>query len=356
LILLLIPIIVNGCSFKDIDKRSFVTSIGIDKSKIFGKKFRVILKISLSKGDPATIGADFTLLSFDANSISEALRRMKSMTDKELFYGHTKTILIGEKVAKEDIRPLLDYLVRRPEIHKTAYLSVAAPTAYQVLQYKPKEERVAGSYLFSMFEESSSDSPYVKALTLFDAYRRETETGINIAMPVIEVKNNKILVDTIALFSKKRMESKLNPKESELYRLLTVGIKNGSTIIKTKDGTYAINISKGNAGFKIIEAKNHKLCAFFLIKLNAIVDEKMDNQINLSNDQIKKIQDEAEKKIKKEVNLLLANIQKTKLDPIGLGLKFYSKNFNHRNWDNYYPNLKFKVNVACKIDGAGIVE
>ncbi|MGG3471458.1 Ger(x)C family spore germination protein [Neobacillus pocheonensis] len=356
LILLLIPFLVNGCSFKDIDKRSFVTSIGIDKSELLGKKYRVILKISLSKGDPATIGADFTLLSFDANSISEALRRMKSMTDKELFYGHTKTILIGEKIAEGDIRLLLDYFVRRPEIHKTAYLSVAAPTAYQVLQYKPKVERVAGSYLFSMFEESSTDSPYIKVLTLFDAYRRETETGINMAMPVIEVKNNKILVDTIALFSKKRMESKLNPKESELFRLLTVGIKNGSTNIKTKDGTYAINISKGNASFKIKEDNNHMISVFFLIKLNAIVEEKLDNQINLSNDQIKRIQDETETKINKEVILLLDNIQKTKLDPIGLGLKFNSKNFDHRNWENYYPNLKFKVKVACKINGAGIVE
>ncbi|MCM2532505.1 Ger(x)C family spore germination protein [Neobacillus pocheonensis] len=356
MIILLIPLLVNGCSFKDIDKRSFVTSIGIDKSELLGKKFKVILKISLSKGDPATIGADFTLLSFDANSISEALRRMKSMTDKELFYGHTKTILIGEKVAKRDIRPLLDYFVRRPEIHKTAYLSVAAPTAYQVLQYKPKEERVAGSYLFSMFEESSSDAPYVKALTLFDAYRRETETGINIAMPVIEVQNNKILVDTIALFSKKRMKSKLNPRESELFRLLTVGIKNGSTNIKTQDGTYAINILKGNASYKIKEAKNNMLSAFFLIKLNAIVEEKMDNQINLSDDQIKIIQDETEKKMKKEVNILLDNIQKTKLDPIGLGLKFNSKNFDHRNWDNFYSNLKFNVNVTCKINGTGIVE
>jgi Ger(x)C family germination protein len=356
LILQLIPFFVNGCSFKDIDKRSFVTSIGIDKSELLGKKFKVILKISLSKGDPATIGADFSLLSFDANSISEALRRMKSMTDKELFYGHTKTILIGEKVAMEDIRPLLDYFVRRPEIHKTAYLSVASPTAYQVLQYKPKVERVAGSYLFSMFEESSTDSPYIKVLTLFDAYRRETETGINIAMPVIEVKNNKILVDTIALFSKRRMESKLNPTESELFRLLTVGIKNGSTNIKTKDGTYAINILKGKASFKIKEAKNHMLSAFFFIKLNAMVEEKMDNQMNLSNDQIKKIQDETETKINKEVILLLDNIQKTKLDPIGLGLKFNSKNFDHRNWDHYYPNLKFKVNVACKINGAGIIE
>jgi hypothetical protein len=193
-------------------------------------------------------------------------------------------------------------------------------------------------------------------LTLFDAYRRETETGINIAMPVIEVKNNNILVDTIALFSKKRMESKLNPKESELYRLLTMGIKNGSTNIKTKDGTYAINISKGKASFKIKEDKNHMLSAFFLIKLNAIVEEKMDNQMNLSNDYIKRIQDETEMKINKEVILFLDNIQKTKLDPIGLGLKFNSKNFDHKNWDHYYPNLKFKVNVACKINGPGIIE
>ncbi|KON90136.1 hypothetical protein AF332_27265 [Sporosarcina globispora] len=66
---------------------------------------------------------------------------MNSMTDKELFYGQTETILIGEKVATEDNRPLLEYFVRRPDIQRTSYLSVAIPAAYQVLEFKPKVEQ-----------------------------------------------------------------------------------------------------------------------------------------------------------------------------------------------------------------------
>lgn len=347
---------INGCAFKDIDKRAFVTAIGIDESDTIEKKYKVTLKISLSKGDPATTGAEFTLLSYDANSISEALKHLKSMTDKELFYGQTETILIGEKVAIKDIRPLLDYLVRRPDIQRTAYLSVAVPTAYQVLEFKPKVEQVAGSYLFSMFEESSTDSPYAKALTLFDAYRRVTEQGINIAMPIIEVQNQRMQVDSIGLLSKIGMEFKLNPTESELYRLLTVGIKNGSTNIETDDGAFNINISKGNARFKIEKAKSQMSSVTFLIKLNATIEEKLDNQINLSNDQIKKIQNETERRIKGEVNSLLDTIQKTKLDPIGIGLKFNSTNFHHRDLNDFYSNLEFIVKVNCKINNTGIVE
>ncbi len=339
----------------DIDKRAFVTAIGIDHSDNMEKKYKVTLKISISKGDPATTGSEFTLLSFDADSITEALKNMKSMTDKELFYGHTKTILLGEKVATDDIRPLLDYFVRKADIQRTTYLGVAVPTAFEVLEFKPKVEQVAGSYLFSMFDQSSTDTPYAHTLTLFDAYRRETETGLNIAMPIIKFQNEKIQVDTIALFGKKGMEAKLTPKETELFNLLTVGIENGSTMIHTEDGAYTINVSKGNTRYKIKETKNDIFSVLFHIKLDATIEEKLDNHLNLSNDQIKKIQDEAEKKTKGEVDSLLEKIQKTKLDPIGLGLKFNSKNFQHRDLNSFYSNLEFKVKVDCRIKEASIV-
>lgn len=356
MLFILVSFFLDGCSFKDIDKRAFVTSIGIDESESFEKKYKVTLKISLSKGDPTTTGSDFTILSYDANSISEALTHMKSMTDKELFYGQTSTILIGEKIAINDIQPILHYFLKRPDIQRTSYLSVAVPTAYQVLEYKPKIEQVAGSYLFSIFEDSSTDSPYVEALTLFDAHRRETEDGINIAMPIIEVENKTIQVDKIALFSKTGMESKLNPKESQLYRLLTVGVTNGSTSIETKEGAFTIKISKGNGRLKIKKERDDMSSVIFNIKLKATVEEKIDNQISLSHDQIKKLQVETEKKIKSEINSLLEKIQKSQLDPIGIGLKFNANNFNHKDLNEFYSNLKVKVTVDCRIVDAGIVE
>ncbi|WP_461611898.1 Ger(x)C family spore germination protein [Cytobacillus kochii] len=356
LFFMIVSVFLNGCSFKDIDKRAFVTSIGIDESESFEKKYKVTLKISLSKGGPTTTGSDFTVLSYDANSISEALTHMKSMTDKELFYGQTSTILIGEKIAINDIRPILNYFLKRPDIQRTSYLSVAVPTANHVLQYKPKIEQVAGSYLFSIFEDSSTDSPYVEALTLFDAHRRETEDGINIAMPIIEVEDTTIQVDKMALFSKTGMESKLNPKESELYRLLTKGVRNGSTQIETKDGAFTIKITKGNGRLKINRGSDNMLSVIFNIKLRATVEEKIDNQVSLSHHQIKNLQVETEKKMKKEINSLLDKIQKTQIDPIGIGLKFNASNFDHKDLDDFYSNLNVKVNVKCRIVDAGIVE
>lgn len=347
---------ISGCAFKDIDKRAFVTAIGIDESDSFENKFKITLKISLSKGDPSTTGAQFTLLTYDANSISEALKHLKSMTDKELFFGQTETILIGEKMAVEDIRPLLDYFVRKADIQRTAYLSVAAPTAHKVLEFQPKVEQVAGSYIFSLFEESSVDSPYTKALTLFDAYRRVTEEGINIAMPIIEIREDRIQVDSIALLSKVRMEFQLNPRESELYRLLTAGIKNGSTNIDTKEGAFSINIFNGKAKYKIENGNDNMPSVIFSIKLKATIEEKLDRQINLSKEQITKIQNETERKMKEEVKSLLDTIQKTKLDPIGFGLKYNATNYQHRNLNDFYSNLKFKVKVNCRINEAGIVD
>jgi Ger(x)C family germination protein len=349
-------IFLPGCTSKDIDKRAFVTAIGIDKSENTGKKFKIITKISLSKGDPKSVGADFTLLTFEADSISEALRRMKSLTDKELVYGSTKAILIGEKVAKMDIRPLLDFFMRREDIQKTSYLSVAKPSAYEVLQYKPKVEKVAGSYLFSAFDYTGSESPYVSSLFLFDGYRRETEAGIDMAIPVIELYKGKLKIDKITLFNKKNIQMELNPEESQIYRLLTNGIQNGQINIKTNAGTYAVKIEKGKTKIKLNESKT---TALVQIRLNGSVEENLESSGDLNATVIKDLEKQTEKKIQEYVQHLLVSIQKKKLDPIGFGLRFRSRHLNHeridQQWNQLYSLVQFQVVPECNIKGTGLI-
>ncbi|WP_179887212.1 hypothetical protein [Bacillus sp. AFS088145] len=50
---------------------------------------------------------------------------MKSEVDKELVYGQSSTIINGEKLAKSNIQPLLEYFVRGPDIQ----MSVGKPNA-----------------------------------------------------------------------------------------------------------------------------------------------------------------------------------------------------------------------------------
>jgi len=95
------------------DKRFFVLALGVDKSDDKGSKYRVSLKLAIpsSKIEPGQ--AKSQILTEEANNFPDAIRLLKSKVDKELDFGHTKMLIIGETLAKEDVTECVDFFVRR---------------------------------------------------------------------------------------------------------------------------------------------------------------------------------------------------------------------------------------------------
>ncbi|PEL08016.1 hypothetical protein CN601_18475 [Bacillus sp. AFS017336] len=350
-------LLLSGCTFKDIDKRAFITSIGVDQSEMPDKTYKVMVKVAIPNGDPKTPKSEFLILSANSDSISEGLNLMKSQIDKELVYGHSSTIVIGEKLAKKNIQPLLEFFVRRPDIQMTSYLSVAKPNAYEVLNFKPIQEQVSGGVLKSYFDFSRTESPYIDQICLFDAYRRETEDGVSIVMPIIESNKKELLVDKIALFDKNKLIMELNPNESETYRLLTTGIYNESLKVKNKNTMFVMNLEKGKAKYKLKD-QNKNIIVNYTIKVRAVIEEKVDGLEMIREGDITALNKQMEEKINAETSALLNKIKDKDIDPIGFGLRYLSRNSENRNlsfWNKKYSSLTFKIKSEVKIKGTGLI-
>lgn len=350
--------LLSGCTFKDIDKRAFVTSIGIDQSETSDKKYKVMIKVAIPKGDPKQPESDFVILTSNTDSITEGLSLMKSQIDKELVFGHNNSLLIGEQLAKSNIQPILEFFVRRPDIQMTSYLSVARPNAFEVLNFKPAAEQVSGNFLKSFFDFSKTESPYIDSLFLYDAFRRETEDGITIAMPIVEKKKTQLEVDQIALFNKYKMLMELSSNESETFRLLTTGIYNGNLNVRNKNGMYIINMEKGKSKYKL-KGQNRSIKANYTIKIKAIIEEKIDGLAIISKSEIAELRKQVEDKIDAEATDLLTKIKKQNLDPIGFGLRYMSRDSENRKmdlWDKNYPKLSFNIKTKVEIKGTGLIQ
>lgn len=85
----------TGCEYKDIDRRIFVVAIGIDPGE--EEAFKVSLKLAIPQGEVTKIDEKMLIITEESDSISEALRLMKSKVEKELDYVHCKSIIIGKK-------------------------------------------------------------------------------------------------------------------------------------------------------------------------------------------------------------------------------------------------------------------
>ncbi|SEO01646.1 germination protein, Ger(x)C family [Paenibacillus sp. OV219] len=348
---LLMLFLLCGCAFEDIDRRAFVTSIGLDPPKAAGSKYNLTIKISLAKGDPESIGSDFVLLHVNCNSISEGLDKLRSMSDKKLEYGHVKALMFGEAIVKDDISQPVEYFMKRADIQKIAYMGIGKPSAYELLKFKPKEEAVASSYLFYSFERSRTQSPYVYAVPLYDASRRILTPGLDLTLPVMEYERGNLHVDRIALFHKKQYKLELTSDESKLLKLMTTGFRDDTFALKTKNGSYSITTEKGTSSYQLAIG-NGGATAIVDIKLRGTLIERLGNAEAVTEEVKLPIMKETKAQIESQVRKLLIKMRDEGVDPLGFGLRYRARKFHHaketEEWNGIYPRLKFDVRVSVK--------
>ncbi|WP_083678026.1 hypothetical protein [Paenibacillus sp. FSL R7-0337] len=177
IIMLLLCVTITGCNFKDIDRRIFVVAIGIDPGQQEGT-FKVSLKLAIPQGDVTKIDEKMQILTEESESISEALRRMKSKVEKELDYVHCKSVILGEGIAADDIRHVTDWAVQRRDIQLILNFAIGRPGALEVLRVKPPSERIPSNSLILAMSGQGTESPFISSVYSYQLMRSIYENGI----------------------------------------------------------------------------------------------------------------------------------------------------------------------------------
>ncbi|MCM3566912.1 Ger(x)C family spore germination protein [Neobacillus mesonae] len=353
---LMIAFLVGGCGFKDIDKRLFAVSIGVDLAKDSSKKYLVSLKFAIpsaSKEQPN----DFYIVSQEADSMSEAVRILKTKVDKEIDFSHAKVIIISEEVAKSRGNAGMYYWFnRRRDIQAITWVAVGKPNAKDILKVKPKSEQVPSNSLFLALGKDGSETPYVIPTYLFDFKYRLIERGIDPILPIIEAKKDYFEINTAGLFNESKMIIHLAPEETKILNFLkskeeksSIKVERGKTVIvidsQMVKAKYKIHTPKGSPPY---------------IKVNVSVKGKLEEASRrVANSQLYQYEKAAEKTLNQEFKNVLKKMQRAGVDPMGFGLRYRSRHFNHDDWEEWkkiYPNITFKVHTKVQITDTGLIE
>ncbi|SDC92091.1 germination protein, Ger(x)C family [Paenibacillus sp. UNCCL117] len=357
-IALILLVLLGGCGFKDIDKRLFAVAIGFDKSQSAAGGYKVLLKIAMPQGDPKGGTQQFAVLEQESKSIAEALRRMKSKVDKELDYSHTKAIVIGEEVAKENISSIIDWAARRRDIQQVGLVSVGSPTAEAVLQVKPKGERIPANSLFLALGHEGTESPYIIRTYLFDLERRLTEEGLDPIMPVVEAKRDDLVIDKSMLFGKGKGVLKLSPPETRLLKLLTErNLKSDLAI--TQPVVFSMNVERSSASYRIVTGQQARPYVNYELKIEGILEEEHFDKRDIDPDTIHYYNKLLKEDVEQRMKLLLNKLKEHEVDPIGLGLRYVSRTMGdgpkYEKWLQMYPELEFRVTAKVELKVTGKV-
>ncbi|RSK26219.1 Ger(x)C family spore germination protein [Bacillus sp. HMF5848] len=349
----------TGCGFKDIDKRFFVVAVGIDKDKEKEENYLIHLKLAITTTEQKMGESNSIVVSESAETITEAVRIIKSRVDKELDFGHAKMILYGEDVVKEDIRNVLDWFLRRRDIQQIAWIGIGKPTAKDILELQPKSENIPGNALFLGFGYSGTETPYVASNYLFNFRRSLYERGISAYLPIVSVKDDLFNINTMALFEDFTMKHVLSKDETRILYALMSDISKVDIDIEEEEGfKFILTLDHVNKEYQIVTPVDRQPFIDMRISLEGIVEEATKE---LTRDEIEKLNKIASNVAEERVLSLLKKLQGKKLDPFGFGLRYRATHRGEESekiekWLSIYPNIDFRVSVDVNVEGTGVIE
>lgn len=350
-------LLTGGCYFKDIDKRLFVTTIGVDPGQD-GDSFRVFLKVAIPMGDPKQGEEIFDIISVESPNISEALRMAKSRVDKELDYSHAKVVVLGEGLSGKQIRHVTHWAFRRRDIQKIAWVAVGRPNAYRVLEVKPKSERIPSNSLILPFGETGTESPYIISVPLFVMERRMEEPGIDPILPVVKADGDNFQIDHAVLFGKKEAVGMLNPEEVKLLKMMHNEAKGGTFSAEVNGSSFGINVDHVRSSYKIEHSNPSAVTVRVRLQVRGTMEEDETEKL-LDRAVIAEVEKAIKEKTERQCVALLEKLRGLEVDPVGFGIRYFSRNWDKTDeearWKRLYASAKFEVNAQINIHSTGNV-
>lgn len=156
-ILLISPL--TGCwNAREINELGFVLSVALDKTD---DGFKVTAQIAKpeSYSKTPTGGSEkekpFWIVSNTGKTIYEAVRNMASIAPRRIFWSQIKIILIGEELARSDIREIFDFFSRNPELRFRTWVAVSPGEAGELLKVVPIMEKDPSQNIEKLIEKTN---------------------------------------------------------------------------------------------------------------------------------------------------------------------------------------------------------
>jgi spore germination protein KC len=344
-----------SCDYKDIDRRIFITAIGIDTAP--NNKITVVMKAALTKEKGQTMKKNFKIILSTADSIDVAFRQAKALSPLEPDFGHLKTIVFGKDYFENgNLKETISFFMKRRDFQKLAFMLVGSPSAKAIMEFQPEGEDIAGSALFLRFGQGSK-SQYSKKAKMSDLYTAISTPGITPIMSLIEIENEDYRIDKMVVFDKNfKVVDILNKEEARTFNIVRHQIDYGliHTVNLETNQEIGANIQKTNVEIEAYNVKNAIQCN---INVKMKVSMELGRFEKASKQELIK---SLEKQLKTDIEQLVKKLQDDKADPLRIELSYWQKNKDYEHADKWntelFPASEVLVNVEIELGGEGVTD
>ncbi|MBM7586159.1 spore germination protein [Bacillus pakistanensis] len=359
IILILTPILLNGCVQREIlDDLNIETALGydlVDENTIEGTGL-FARYLSDKTTENVTISAS-------AGSTREIFGKLEQRSQQPLVRGGLEAVLVGESLAHKGVINIGDSLQRDPSVGSRVYIAVVKGSSKELLngEYGHRGNAI---FISNLLEHNirKRDVPETNLhLFLFNHFQ-EGQTAYLPMIRQLDEKNMEIA--GVALFDKDKVVAEIPSEDMFYFKLLVDKYSEGSHIVKlNKKGKSTIG-KKIEATINSLDSKNNIVIKNnglppkmeIKVKIKGIIKEYTGEK--LSPKIITTIEKKMVKDIEKHGNKMINMFKEKKIDPLGIGqhLKHEVRGFDFKKWEASYPQADIKVKADVKIVESGTVE
>ena len=374
ILLILIPILLlTGCyDYKELNSISILSATEINK--IDDKYYVSAQAVNPQAPDKSTTTqAPFIIYNGSGKTIQEAYRGITNESSKFLYSSHLQLLIINEKIAKENIKEIIDFYLKNPPIRTEFYILISKSD--HILDIITPINDISSASIKETIENNVKYLGTTNTVTFNELTNMILDPNLEIILPTIKLINDskegekieniektkidtKYQLDGLAIFKENKLIGYLNENESKTYNILKNKINN--TIITTKCDndkymTAEIIDSKSNIKF---EKNKIKIKVKLSGNLNEYHCNKPLDKTKVIKDIEKKFEKEITNTIKKDINKIRKEYNS---DTFGFLDKLYRTDYNKykeikNNWyKSTYQNIDISISSDVSIISKGKV-
>jgi spore germination protein KC len=375
LILLLLPLL-SACMSRELNTISLVTAMGIDKDE---SGYAVTYQVLNPKPVAAKKGvneAPFVLYSEKGTGLDVIEKRVMTQAARIMYAPHIRAVVLGEDVARDGIREILDYLFRDDEFRTDYYIIIAkGTTAKQILSTVTTIESVSGMKLFESIENSKKWWAPVNSLKIVELINDINAIGNNPVLAGVELAQETGDSDTIdrlkssspgmikftalGAFHDDKLVGWLDEKESLAFTNIIGKTKTSADYVDFNEDTrVSLTINAKKAKIKVSLSDGKPVISVMLSAETMITTQTGDVDFT-DQENLDKLSSRANEKIISICGKTLDKAQRElKSDIFGFGESIhraYPKVWNELkgNWDEEFTKLQVNFTADTKIMDLG---
>ncbi len=342
----------SGCwSRRELEDLAFILAMGIDKDEELG--IRIFAQIGEAEqqgagGAEEGGGGEITVLEGTGRTVSAAYDQLFEVSSRRPFLSHMKIVLIGEELAQDGIREILDFLKRDLRVRNNTVMLLAQGDLKVMLEAEPTIGGVPALVLDETVRFNWERSKTFRN-ELFQLNRDMVEDDIELILPMVMEQGDMIAVRNSAYFDNYSMKGTLDNRQTLGYLWLSSDVRHGViTVSPEKEENRYVTFLMKNTRVKINPVEQDNELTFFIdIYQRTTIS---DNQTNLS---IEEMEQEISTYIKNTVLDTINTAQEAGIDFIGFGKRYkrkYPRRWDEKTWQQKFSEAEVIIRVEAEIN------